>query len=129
MMVAINQSDQSRKNNGNSNWSDESIRLNNQTNQSESMKSIDFREFNKDEVKLLSLLWAKGTIKQSDQLITKKAVLKVIGDNRGNSDALTKLYKKLYGLGYISKHGVHYVAEVEFSTNPSKDYDFDLGEY
>ncbi len=111
-----NQSDQSTKNNDNSKCSDQSIRLNNQTNQSERVQSIDFRLFNQDEVKLLSFLWAKGTIKQSDQLITKKAVLKVIGNNRGNSDALTKLYKKLHSLGYISKHGVHYVAEAEFPT-------------
>jgi alpha-D-ribose 1-methylphosphonate 5-phosphate C-P lyase len=61
---------------------------------------------------LIAILWGDGKVKTNDSLVTRKEVLKVIGDTKVNTTLLRDLYKKLLELDYIYKR-VGYFAKIE----------------
>ena len=73
---------------------------------------LDSKLFTNEELKLINILWDNGNIKTNDSLVTRREVLKVIGDTKVNTTLLRDLYKKLLGLDYIYKR-VGYFAKVE----------------
>ena len=73
---------------------------------------LESSHFTKEELKLITILWDNSNVKTNDSLVTRKEVLKVIGDTKVNTTLLRDLYKKLIGLDYIYKR-VGYFAKVE----------------
>jgi hypothetical protein len=63
------------------------------------------------ELELITILWDGNNVKAHDSLVTRKEVLKVIGDTKINTNLLRDLYKKLLEHDYIYKR-VGYFAKV-----------------
>jgi hypothetical protein len=73
---------------------------------------LDSSLFTDVELELITILWDGNNVKAHDSLVTRKEVLKVIGDTKINTNLLRDLYKKLLKHDYIYKR-VGYFAKVE----------------
>ncbi len=76
------------------------------------VKVLDLNLYDEAEQRLLKILWDNGNVKSGDNLVSRRQVLKEVGDLRGKSGVLTNLYEKLLQSGYV-KFTVRYVAYAE----------------